>query len=126
METRTGPCKIETDDRRKGRFDMTENIKWLEVVMEYGKRFPDVTCDDLLGSSCDCKNKLIDMIYVFGDDPSEYYYIQDTTRFINVFCTVKYGGFGQLEYYSYKHNEWRLVPDNVLLRLLTEGKEDLI
>lgn len=103
-----------------------ESIDWLEVVKDYGKRFPKVTCKDLLGSLTNCRDRIVDMNCVFDNDPEEFYYIQDKNLNDNIFCTVKYGGLGALEYYDLEHNEWRHVPQQILLRLLTEGKEDLI
>lgn len=105
---------------------MSNDIKWLEVVKDYGKRFPKVTCKDLLGSVCNCKDRIIDMNCVNVNDPEEFYYMQDKKGDNNIFCTVKIGGLGALEYRDYEHNDWRLVPQHILLRLLTEGKEDLI
>lgn len=93
----------------------SENINWIEVVLDYGKRFPDATFRDVgLGK-----------LYKFSN-------LRFATNFRmkdNYLCTdsnwyVVRNEFGLVEYYDTVN--WLPVPQHILLRLLTEGEEDLI
>ena len=93
----------------------SENINWLEVVLDYGKRNPEVRFKHLgLGGY---------------DKFSELRYSTSTSLGISYLCTNN-GWYkfrivqNKLQYYDVL--DWRFVPKLILLRLLTEGKEDLI
>lgn len=97
-------------------------IQWLDVVVDYTKRFPYITYKDLFGT--DMYNfKLSELYHTYNSDNS---YFLCTKTFGNVFSTSDLYGEGYLEVFRFKPYGWTKVPDNVLLRLLTEGKEDLI
>lgn len=98
---------------------MSEKINWLQVVLDYGKRNPDVTCGDLLGLSNDYKISELEL-YIHGNG---YYFLYNNNIKKSYMSTSKSNGKGFLEY---RENDWEPVPEHILLRLLTEGKEDLV
>lgn len=95
-------------------------IKWLEVVLEYAKRFPDVTFGELFGIEY---GKGIKLSELHLKTTFTYYYL-DTIYGSSFFSTSKCKGKGELEY-NYG-GEYSKVSNHVLLRLLTEGLEDKV
>ena len=99
---------------------MKESINWLEVVMDYGKRFPTATikslglktCDNIIISDLLLTDSTIPMLQV----PHGY----------NCTNSYHFAGNKHLIHYSGFRNSWKPVPKHILLRLLTDGKEDLI
>lgn len=90
---------------------MTKKVDWLWSVLDYGRRFPDMTCGGLLGTV-------------------EDYKISNMIQVDNRIC-----GLGEYIYFRIHSQKglmywdvWRYrpVPQYILLRLLTDGKEDLI
>lgn len=101
-----------------------EDIKWLDVVLDYGKRFPDREVNELLPESTkECKfSSLIN--YASGAHSK---YLHLTYKGVkHVFSTSLHNGEGILEYFHCKFGGWVKVSNHILLKLLTDGKEDLI
>lgn len=98
-----------------------EDIDWLRVILDYGKRFPTVTTDDLnLNIRHICLPIPISMLrddksgwLVYGFGGECVFSVNEKLRYAS---DVKHDG-------TY---DWKPVPDHIKLRLLTEGKEDLI
>lgn len=97
---------------------MNENIDWFEVVFEYSKRFPTRKVKDLglefYGNIGNTEFK--DLI-----DDTKGWLIPNKPR-VTTGVFSKLGG-------SFAFNgikDFKPVTNNVLLRLLTDGKEDLI
>lgn len=94
----------------------SENVDWFEVVMDYGKRFPYVTFDclfpDSVGFACTDVNicKMYKRSRYLHEGGWNYFQI-DNNEFLH---------------YDSKISNWEPVSDHVKLRLMTEGKEDLI
>lgn len=90
---------------------MSEDIDWLWVVLDYGRRFPDMTYGGLLGTYHNYK--ISNMIRldnrIVGHD--SYIFFRTHPKFSLIYWN------------TYSHFP---VPPQILLRLLTEGKEDLI
>lgn len=107
---------------------MSEPIKWLEVVLDYAKRFPDIKFGDLIHNSYSYTTEMKDLKLRNASidlKSLDQMYVLLNLDGIAVLGTTERYGEGQLDYRN-NHSNWALVPDIVLLRLLTEGKEDLI
>lgn len=107
---------------------MSEPIKWLEVVLDYAKRFPDVKLSELIPNSYSYTTEMKDL--KLGNASIDFksldqFYVLLNLDGIAVLGTTERYCEGQLDYRNNRSN-WELVPDILLLRLLTEGKEDLI
>lgn len=100
----------------------TQEIDWLQVVLDYGKRFSDVTIEDLGLNDNRSDTKISELHCTELDDL--YYHLRDSANVI-ILSTSEKMGKGTLEYIN-RENRWSQVPHQILLRLLTEGKEDLI
>lgn len=96
---------------------MKESINWLEVVMDYGKRFPTATYKELFGS------ELIEL-----DHNTKFSEMKNIKNIRLHYCNNNYFWYsnGSLEYFNFVTLDWVPIPQQILLRLLTEGKEDLI
>lgn len=94
---------------------MSESIDWLKVIVEYGKRFPHVKIVDV-GLKKSYKNPYISDLDLYGNENG--YLMCDGF----IYFTYSNGNF------CYWDDEkcFAEVPHYILLRLLTEGKEDLI
>lgn len=99
---------------------MSEQIDWLKVVIDYGKRFPDVKLGDLFP-----------LMYRGIKD----FKISELYRECSVSETLRsqidnenciYHKESVFEYFTGRDDGWLRVPQHILLRLLTEGEEDLI
>lgn len=101
---------------------MNEKIKWVEVILDYAKRFPDVKLKsfDLNFPECVLEVK-IKKLQIHRNDP-DVLMIRTNDVYDTVIFKHQSGGlsYGNINYV------WKKVPENILLRLLTEGKEDLI
>lgn len=97
-----------------------EDIKWLDVVLDYGKRFPNVTYADLFGDGITNRN-------FCNVNICELALLHNGLYYANMWYFLNFKN--KFEYYN-PHEKfgdgWSLVPVNICLRLLTEGKEDLI
>lgn len=105
---------------------MNEKINWLHVVLDYGKRNPDVTFMDLFGFiiSEDFSNFKISEMQLNKPLHNEYYFLRDENTRKSYFSTFRRNMNGFLQRRGTAL--WEKVPEHILLRLLTEGKEDLI
>ena len=95
---------------------MNDPIDWLQVVLDYGKRNPKVTYGQIVGDGVIVTlkyTKMCDLVISnnYLKDASGYYYFR---LFLN----------GDIRYWL--ESDYKQVPPQILLRLLTEGKEDLI
>lgn len=97
--------------------DLGEKVDWLEVVMDYGKRFPNTKIEDfglnftkemLERKICNLKYSWVSYLKYDGLGFNTFTIRSKVLNFYNVECI------------------WEPVPQHILLRLLTEGKEDLI
>lgn len=98
------------------------NIDWPQVVIDYGKRFPDVTYTEVFGNYCNIH---------FEDVKLSTFVIQiDTAWGKSLICGewtyVRTNKRNEFQYYDVVSVNFYEVPDHVKLRLLTEGKEDLV
>ena len=94
---------------------MSESIDWLKVIVEYGKRFPHVKMGDI-GLKNSYKNPYISDLDLYGNENG--YLMRDGF----IYFTYSNGDF------CYRKDEkfFAKVPHYILLRLLTDGMEDLI
>ena len=104
-----------------------ENVNWLDVVLDYCKRFPNKKIKDLgLETDSSIDEYFLYNIYNNAEfDKYKILSINNSIRLISVFSTDIENGEGRLEYWD-GNVEWKPVPQHILLRFLTEGKEDLI
>ena len=102
--------------------DINKPISWLGVVIDYGKRFPD--CEiGMLGldfNENQKKCKLLNLRTNFGLAYGEMVLCCDGYEQVFFVCNSS----NCLAYNT--GTKLKPVPNHVLLRLLTEGKEDLI
>ena len=99
---------------------MSGDIKWLEVILDFGKRFPNETMGSLgLEVSPSVYNLQLSLL-IINPKHSSYMKFDHDTQIFNFFRVLK-----TVEYWD-NSKKWIEVPQHILLRLLTEGKEDLI
>lgn len=105
--------------------DMNEPINWLEVVMDYGKRFPTATYKELFGLYNVVNDTKLKDMFIWLNDVNHYTFLvtKHGNKYNYYFSTTNFDGTGNLEFMSVL---WEPVPQQILLRLLTDGKEDLI
>lgn len=88
----------------------------LDVVLDYGKRFPNVKIKDL---GLDFTEELME------DKISMLFVLQDCLEHLGKMCsTFRYSN--NILYFSNKDYKWQPVSNHIILRFATEGKEDLI
>lgn len=90
---------------------MNKGVDWIQVVLDYGKRFPNVTVYELI--NCDTLPNI--KVSQLKRDHVVFLCLESLTYFSN--------SYGILKYY---YRDFEPVPQHILLRLLTEGKEDLV
>lgn len=92
----------------------------LEVILDYGRRFPDVKIKDLgLNFSEELLETKIFQLFVLKDYLDDYLECSCKTCYV-----FRYNN--HILYFSNANYKWEKVPPHVILRFLTEGKEDLI
>lgn len=102
-----------------------ENLNWLDIVLDYCKRFPNKTVKDLGLETCTLISNC-NLCEIF-EETNEYRILSilNSSMLISVFSTDIENGCGRLECWD-GNVEWKPVPLHILLRFLTEGKEDLV
>lgn len=102
---------------------MMENIDWLQVVIDYGKRFPTRKVKDL---GLEFNRQICDTEFEDLENDGDCWLVPHDNDGRCVFSTLsenlKYNSIGTVN----SSENIIPVPDHILLRLLTEGKEDLI
>lgn len=108
-----------------------EPIDWLQVILDYGKRFPNETTLDIgligvenvklssLQISISGNTLTIEKLY-----PNQFDNIIRRTN--NTGFPLYWWGGNNSSLQTPIFRTWKPIPQHILLRLLTEGKEDLI
>ena len=100
-----------------------EPIDWLQVILDYGKRFPNETMGSL---------GLEVAPSVFNLSLSALKRKEEDAKCLIFDCYTPFHSYFRLyKPIDYWHGDgintrWKSVPQHILLKLLTEGKEDLI
>lgn len=104
-----------------------EKFDWLQVVKQYCNRYPNLELKTFgLNFGYYNTNQLGELKFDYFQSCLEINNCTSPIRHVGIFATNQQGVLYCYVYHKIKRYEVVKVPEHILLRLLTEGKEDLI
>lgn len=111
----------------KAETNIDEKLDWLQVVKQYCNRHPNLKLETFgLNFGYYKNNQLGELKFDYFKSCLEIDNCTKPIRHVAIFATSRGGALFYYEYTKLKRYTASLVPEHILLRLLTEGKEDLI